>query len=69
MRFMMLLCVGVLSYKILYWTGQEQFRSSKVTIKDKKRIEALLKDPKFKKDSGIYQINKIKYKPIKPTKC
>ncbi len=69
MRFITLLCVGVLSYKILYWTGIEQSYSSRVTDKDKKRIEALLKDPKFKKDSGIYQINKLKYKPIKPTKC
>lgn len=62
-------CNGILSYRILYWNGQESIHNNRVSDKDRAYIEALLKKPEFIKENTIYRISKLKYQPIKPQEC
>ncbi len=65
-----MMCVGLLSFWILYGNGQTSYHNSPVTKADRTRIESLLVEKKFRKDFDVYQVLKKKFKPFKkPRKC
>ena len=68
-QIMTVLCTGILTYKLLYWTGQEQFKQSYVTKADRERITKLLNNKQFRKEFDIYQVNDVKYVKLKPQSC